>query len=240
MKARLILLSAIFFICLALKKGYKELNLNAFKITVPDSWKYKKLRGEDSFIGKIIGPKTELFFDYSNSGYANALISTEEQYIESEEWIKTCVFCEVGVIYTASADVKNVRDSEMKKKGITDTTLVKVEAFPNYEKKILSPTTQQKQKFPRADFIAELTYKDSTITIPIEIPLVIKNHIIEVDTTDGYIIKTIYPKTFGKGLTGIYIQKLSSHFNFQMNGHDLPKLQQEQALAAFKTIKFKE
>lgn len=239
MKAPLFIVICFLFICFGFNNGYKELDLNEFKITVPIHWKYKKLQGGDSFIGEITGPKTKLFFDCSSRGYANDLMSTQEQYVMSEEWIKLCLFCKAGVTYTASWDVKKVRESIMKEKGITDTNLVKVEAFPNYEMKILSPTLQQKQKFPKADFIAKLTSKDSVITIPIEIPSEIKSHNIKIDTTNQYIIKTIYPKTFGRGMTGIYIKKLNSSFNFQMNGNNLPRQQQEQALAAFKTIKFR-
>jgi hypothetical protein len=60
------------------------------------------------------------------------------------------------------------------------------------------------------------------------------------DTSDKFIIKTLWPKITGKGMTGIYIQSRKSTFNFQMNGKNLSKKDQELALQVFKTIKFKD
>ena len=63
---------------------------------------------------------------------------------------------------------------------------------------------------------------------------------VKIDSSGEYIIKTIWPKIDGKGKTGIYMQSRKSSLNFQMNGEDLSKEQQEMALAAFKTIKIKQ
>lgn len=66
-----------------------------------------------------------------------------------------------------------------------------------------------------------------------------KRHVIKIDTTNKYIIKTIRPKIAGKGMTGIYIHSRSSTFNFQMNGKYLSPQNEQLALKAFKTIIFK-
>jgi hypothetical protein len=146
------------------------------------------------------------------------------------------------VTYTANFNVANEKAAQMKAFGTTDSALVSVEADPSYEMKtnVHRPTANQRIMFPKADFIADLTYKDSTIHVPIEIPSSIKNHNIQIDTTEKYVIKTIYPKKSSKGMTGIYVQSRSSAFNFNMSGYNLSAQDQQSALQAFKTITFKQ
>lgn len=239
-KPFLILLFPIIVGCLSMI-DWKQLDLGAFKISIPTDWKYIKQQGEDSFIGEIKGRKCSLSFDYSDHGYANSLIPTEQQYLQSNEWNRG-YFYKPGITYTADFNVKNERAAQMKKLGTTDSTLVHVEADPSYQTKIKIhlPTSVQKIKYPKADYIADLTFKGSTINVPIEIPPAIKYHNIRVDTTEKYIIKTIWPKMPSKGLTGIYIKSRSSGLNFKLSGVNLPQHEQDLALQAFKTIKFKD
>jgi len=232
----------LFIGCVFMADEWKELDLGAFKISVPQNWKYEDPgEQEDSFIGQITGSHVVLSFDCSNMGYANHLIPTEQEYLKKNEWDRGGAFYKVGVTYTADFNVKNERAAQMKKLGTTDSTLVHVEADPSYQTKtnIHLPSTSQKSKYPKADYIADMTYKDSTIYISIEIPVGIKMHHIQVDTTENYIIKTVWPKVPGKGMTGIYIKSRSSSSNFQMNGSNLSAENQKLALIAFKTIKLK-
>jgi hypothetical protein len=222
---------------------WKEIDLNAFKISVPKNWKYKKDQGEDSFIGKfIISKNTELSFDFSNQGYANSLLPTEKEYLNKEDWKRECYFCKPGITYTANFNVKNERAAQMKKLGTTDSTLVKVEADPDYQtkKEVNKPTESERVKFPKADYIAHLTYKDTTIYVPIKIPTAIKAHNIRIDSTDKYIIKTIWPKTPTKGVTGIYFKSRNSKLTFNLAGGGLSAADQKLALKAFKTIRIAE
>ena len=229
-----------FVSCISYEGNLKELDLKAFKISIPKNWRYNKLQGEDSFIGEIATGKAKLYFDCSNHGYANNLIPTEVSYIKSEEWMDArCYFCKVDVTYTGKWDVEKVKAQQMKEKGITDSSLVKVEAFIEPKKKVYKPNSTQKSKYPNADYIAELTYKDSTIVVPIKLPKEISAHHILVDSTEKYIIKTIYPKIVSKGITGIYIKGKNSNFTFNMVGNYLSAEDQKAALNAFKTIKFK-
>jgi len=221
----------------------KELNLNSFKITIPKSWIYLKEQGDDSFVGGIkISGRDGLSFDCSNNGYANDLIPTEQSYLTKGTWkMGRSFFYKVGVTYTANFNVHNERLRQMKEKGITDSSLVNVEADPSYEtvEKLYRPTAEQKLKFPKADYIADLTYRKSTIIVPIEIPAETKAHYIKIDSTEKYVTKTIWPKVAGKGMTGVYIHSRNSRFNFQMSGNNLSITDQALALQAFKTIKFK-
>jgi hypothetical protein len=63
-------------------------------------------------------------------------------------------------------------------------------------------------------------------------------HNITTDTNGHYIVKTIWPKVTGKGMTGVFIQGRSSSFDFQMNGINLSAEDEQSALMAFKTITF--
>jgi len=237
-----ILLIPAIAICLSFTDDWKQLDLGSFKISIPKEWNYEKEQGEDSFIGKFTGPKYPLEFDCSSMGYANPLISTEQEYLAGDEWKGQSFFYKVGVIYTASFNVKNARMEEMKKEGITDSTLLKmkVDTIPDYKiKQIHKPTAEQAKKYPKDDYIADLTYRDSTIYVPIEIPVPTKESNIRIDTTDKYIIKTIWPKVTGEGITGVYIKSRTSSFNFNLVGGGLTAKEQKQALQAFKTITFK-
>ena len=224
--------------CLAMNQVWKALDLGAFKISIPNEWNYKQVQGDDSFIGEINGPNVAIQFDFSNAGYANSLISTEQEYLDKKEWEPSGYFYKVGVTYTADFDVKKVKAMKMKELGTTDSTLVHVEADPSYKTKtsVHRPTQVQKIKFPKADYIADLIFEDSTIHVPIEIPKKIKYHNILIDTTEKYIIKTIWPKESGKGVTGIYFKGRSSHLTFNMLGVNLSKQDEDLALRAFKTI----
>lgn len=214
----------------------KKLDLKVFSLRIPANWRYIPQSGEDSFIGQFKLPSGAMNFDYSSKGYAGHLLATEDEYLKSEEWLAPCLFCKPGVTYTASFDVHKVKLKQMQEKGITDSSLIKVEAFPEPTKKIHKATDADRRTYPKADYIAYLTYKDSTILSPVTIPLAIKTHNIHIDSTDTYIIKTIHPKAAGRGLTGVYIQSRTSGLNFQMSGLNLSAADQLNALKAFKTI----
>lgn len=195
---------------------WQNLDLNVFKISIPKSWNYQKQQWVDSFVGNIIGPNVSFSFDFSEMGYGNGLVQTEQEFLKSEKWRRECYFCKSGITYVNN----QIPDREA-------------------QKSIHIPTAKQKAKYPKADYIADLTYKDSTIYIPIELPAEIKNVYIHTDSAGKYIIKTIWPKIPAKGMTGIYIKSKSSTLNFQMSANNLSKQDQDLALQAFKTIVIK-
>jgi hypothetical protein len=140
-----------------------KIDTGSFQIEVPSDWAYKKEKGMDSFVGKIVGDSLELSFDYSEGGYANPLFSTEKDYLEEnkEDWMPIDEpYYKVGVVYT-SGSVQAERENLMKEKGITDTNLVKVEPFQ-------IPIVQiRKEKIDtlKSDYFVTLTYKDTSVTI---------------------------------------------------------------------------
>ncbi len=219
----------------------QTLDLKYFSIEVPKKWRYIRQQGIDSFVGEIRGPKVKLSFDCSNMGYANNLIQTPEEYIERQVSISySFLFNKPDVHYTLGKNVKNVKMEEMKKLNTTDSSLVKVEPFIRPSTKIYLPTKRDLGKFKDADYLIDLTYKDSTITVGVTLPNDIRKHNIKIDTIGQYVIKTIWPKKTGEGITGVYYRKINSRFDLQINGKNLGEQQQGEALRAFKTIQIRE
>jgi hypothetical protein len=194
------------------QKSWRELNVGPFRISVPQNWKYEDPgEQEDSFVGQITGPQVVLSFDCSNMGYANHLIQTEQEYLNSKDWMYVPSY-----LYEVGANKNSF-----------------------IVKKIIKPDSKQKMAYPKADYIATINYKGYPVLLPIKLPEEIKSYFTKTDTVGKYIIKTIWPKKPEKGMTGIYVHSSLSAFNFQMNGKNLSADNQESALKAFKTIKFK-
>lgn len=221
--------------------GHRRLNVTHFTISVPRGWSYQIRKGAHSFVGMIITKRSYLSFDYSTDGYANHLTPTPQEYLKSKEWLRDCPLYKTGVTYTAPYNVKNETARQMKARGIKDPNQVKVEADPCMvaKKNTHLPTPQQHARYPTADYIADLVYQGQTTYVPIQLPDMIKSENIRVDTTDKYVIKTVWPKTAGKGITGIYIKSRKSRLNFNLESSHLSAREEEQALQAFKTIVLK-
>ncbi|MEP6611588.1 MAG: hypothetical protein ABJA76_06875 [Mucilaginibacter sp.] len=209
----------------------KQLDLSAFKISVPKSWTFDNPgEQEDSFIGRILGPGVMLSFDCSSHGYANSLIESEKQYLNLIRY-QLIIHPESRPDTGAESNNKltdDIANGKTKQSQGIDTTV-------QIDKIDLSRMSQ----FPKADYIARLKISEKINYVPITIPALIKSHHILIDTNGDYITKTIWPKVPGKGMTGVYIHSRTSAFNFQMNANNLSLANQEQALSAFKTIKFK-
>ena len=63
-----------------------------------------------------------------------------------------------------------------------------------------------------------------------------KLHHFAIDTSEKFISKTVWPKTPGKGTTGIYIRSRVSSLSFNLDGSNLSQKEQDEALGAFKTL----
>ena len=229
------------FVLVASSSGdIQTLDLKYFSIEVPKNWKYIKQQGIDSFVGEIRGPGVKLSFDCSSMGYASDLIQAPEEYIKRQILISySFLFNKPDVIYTRKENVENVRNEEMKKLTTTDTSLVKVRPYIRPASKIYLPTKNDLERFKDADYLVDLTYNDSTITVGVALPADIRKHNITIDTVGQFIVKTIWPKKAGKGMTGVYYKKINSDFDLQINGQDLGEQQQRDVLKAFKTIQIK-
>jgi len=232
MKIKAIILLLIFFVgCTALNSDEKKVIYTwGFDIEVPASWKYKKLRGNDSFVGRIKSSGVDLYFDWSEMGYANPLVPTMTEYINEEwEWMPTPPYLKEGIFYT-TGDVIGERDNIMKKRGVTDTSLVKVERHQIPKRETLIENGKYK---------VILTYKDTSQIVHVAIPENVSKHDFQVDTLGEYYRKIIRPKNGVEGMTGVYFQDLNSDFNFNLVGENLSIENQQKAIEAFKSIKIK-
>ena len=234
MKIKVIILILFFLV------GCKEPNPNekkiidtdGFEIEVPANWRYKKEKGIDSFAGRIKNKEVDLSFDWSEMGYANHLIADEKEYLIERKWEwmpMNLPYAREGVNYT-SGDVQSEKEKIMKEKGISDTSIVKVEKIQIPKEEIL---------FEENKYKAILTYKDTIVKVDIEMPEEIKEYQIQIDTIGNYRRKLIRPKNEKKGITGVYFKDLRSNFNFNLFGRNLSLENQEKAIQAFKTIKIK-
>jgi hypothetical protein len=230
-----------FLIVIVLGSCTKTLKLDCFTMDVPLGWSYEPGNGTDSFMGNITTSSGSISFNYSREGFASSLTQTEEQFVaDQKNWAQSaCYFCKPGVTYVPKDSVEAKRTQLISKPG-NYPAVFKVEANIEYTKNIHKPDNQWKRYYPGADYIAELKYSDSTIYVPIQIPGDIKDQNIKIDTTDKYIIKTVWPKVTENGTTGVYIKSRTSALNFNMQGSGLSEDEQNKALKAFKTIKLKQ
>lgn len=211
----------------------KIIDAGGFEIEVPANWKYKKERGIDSFVGRIKSKGVDLSFDWSEMGYANHLLPDKIEFVYERkwEWIPMGIpYGEIGVTYTSADNIEAERNRIMKEKGITDTSLVRVEKIQIPKEEII---------FEDGKYKAILTYKDTSVQVVIETPEEVTKHVFQIDTIGTYRRKIIRPKNSVDGMTGVYFRDMQSDFNFNLVGENLSLENQELAVNAFKTIKIK-
>jgi hypothetical protein len=232
------LLIGLLLLAYAIDSDWKLMDLGRFSLEVPDNWEYKPAAGIDSFVGSIIGPNVDLEFDCSRSGYVNPLIETPEEYAASASRHFSIVFMKPGVVYT-SGDVAAQKKLQEKSVRKRDRAKVRVEAAIVPEKKIYKPSAEDLKKYKDADFMVELRHKDSVVVMPITLSPEHKKHHISVDTVQNVLVKLIWPKTPGDGMTGVYMRQIGGRSDLNIVGNNLNLIDQEIALKAFRTIKLK-
>lgn len=245
-KSHIFILIAILTILIISYSGRKSdeirvIDTGTFTIEVPGNWIYKKSRNYcyRSIIGRIVTRgldfRVRLHFDYSESGVSYRLIPTLDEYLYQHYylWKPLRAFHEPGVIYT-SGSVDATKINIMKERGLPDTTGIRVEPIPRPEFIIKKKDSTE----PYDGFYGVLTFRDSSITVDIDIPEKIKNHKFEIDTVNNYHRKIVYPKTENGYQTGVYFRDLNSSFTFSLVGENLSYENQKRAVKAFKTIRF--
>lgn len=237
----LLFIACVLFSLSCNSSGTKTIDLDFFQISVPKSWKFKSIKTIDSFAGELIGPEIVLGFDYSEQGLASTLYPTEKQYLDyvwlimhhSPEDARGLIPVPDGQrpLDIASAERMEMQKRYLNKASATtskDTLVTFIKSYYNTNR-----------KSPEVDYWAIVKYNGRVDTIPVNIPSEIKQENFKIDTIGKYIIKTIWPKVGGKGLTGVGIYKIDSDFTFNLGGNNLSAKNQQLALKAFKTIKFK-
>jgi len=207
MKFRLLFFLYAFLLFSCSGNKYKVLDLEKFSISIPENWQYIKQHDDFSFVGEISTGKTSLLFDYSDIGNTSFGPETEKEYLDSKKWLNDCQYCD-----------KKIADSVQ----IANIHPVKDE---------------EKLKFSKAQYIAQVKYKGDVINVPITIPNKINAVDCSIDTNANYIVKMVWPKEGNDGETGLYIKSLKSPLSFSLEGRGLPTQDQKEALKAFKTLK---
>ena len=198
-----------------------------FKIEIPYNWEIKYGHGTDSFVGGIYGPRISLAFDSSDLGFSNSLIPSLYEYVYQGYWERGIPYGEKGVIYTSKSNISDVKAEEMKKRGIIDSTLVRVEELQRPVQTILKENR---------NYSALLTYKDTSIIVPIEIPFEIRIHDVKVDTINNCYRKIVRPKLGRFGMTGIYLRDLESGYTLNFYDYYISTENQERLMEVFETI----
>ncbi|WNJ20279.1 hypothetical protein [Pontibacter sp. G13] len=212
MKPLILSILSLLFTCSTPQSGDKKrIDTGAFSIEVPANWHYKKQSGIDSFVGIIETEHSELHFDVSSMGYANPLVQSEAEYIESGQWKWT------PLLLAKRSEWAAATQSKLEEIQIPEDEIQRIDGR----------------------WIATLLHRDTTKTIEIEIPAEILNYTCSIDTVDGYYRKIVQPKVGIKGTTGIYIQALNDSYNFNLWGKDLNPQEQAQAIEAFEGIQIR-
>ena len=123
--------------------------------------------------------------------------------------------------------------------AIRELKWIHLVAQPNINSGEEIKTPMQKAVGERnGNIYAVLTYEDTVIWHQLSLPKELSLHNISIDTIGQYSRRIITPKPSGLGITGVYIEDLESSFNFQMNGKNLTVAEQDNAIMAYKSIKF--
>jgi len=234
--------SVLILLLLQTDTPFKSLDLGPFSVSIPKEWKYKKLRGIDSYVGRFeCGNGTHLDFDYSTNGYASSLIASEEEFIDYylQYGQDDTAFCEPGIVYTNKEHIEQTIQRLEKERPAGDTTPIVVREWPNPTKKLIKPTDSLQKLYPEADYIAILTYQNRSVRIPLLVPQQTKDHHIKVASQQPVYKKIIIPKD-RKGMTGLCIVDSTKGFNFSLYGMNLSNQDQQDALKVFASIRFKD
>jgi len=207
-----------------------------FKMKVPSSWSIEKASMVSAFTGNFIGDGIRIFFHCINNQIA--FPETELEYLKSERWsFSSPIPCNLGVTYTDKKNIRKTINEQKKSRPRAEWKNIVVKKFPKYSVQTDTVNAAYKQKFPNADYIGKIMYKHDTVIVPIEIPMLTKQHNFKIDTTENFIIKTVWPKNIGDGTTGIYYvytgPQAFCRCNLTLRGYNLNKMQQQLALRIY-------
>src|SRR6478609_4609118 len=176
------------------KAGWHRITFSEFSVITPNHVQYLPQKGQDSFVGDLIGDAVSLTFDYG--AYSNALIPTPAEYIKSNEWlsyVRSDVFVEM-----------RTKDSTFEYPNENEFSIVSVKADSADEWK----------------YYATLKFRDSILTQSFTYPREYQIYEFETDTIDNKYIKIVYPMVTHKGQMGVYIENLQK----KEGGGNYPKL----------------
>lgn len=242
MKARgALLVLALLLVFSCNLSGWKKADLGDFEISVPEAWQFRPIKAIDSFVGEFTARKVDLVFEYSEQGFAPNPLPTEKEYLDAL-WLNLWCFPEEhGQLFSVEQAEDQWKPAPVAKKAALDKYRHDSLATGKIEKSVVifKATRPLKKGKPLPDYFAIVKYRHIVDTVTIRIPAEIKASNFRTDTNGKFVTKTFWPKKPGKGITGVFIHRSDTDLTFSMEAKDLSAANQQLALKAFKTIKFK-
>lgn len=203
-------LTFILLLFLPQNDAAKLLDLEKFSIELPKGWGYSPQQGDDSFVGAFHTEHTYLSFDYSEDGYSNSFVETEQEFLQGEY------------------------DSAIRNQLLLDNGF-ELNTYP-FERKIVKEFN--KDDYPNADYLGIWSYPQKTICFPIKVPADIRRHNVHQKVLDYFYVKFVSPKQHGNGYFGIYFKDLNSNFTFSMSTHNYQSKDLQEMISLFRSIEF--
>ncbi|MFA6249519.1 MAG: hypothetical protein WC615_21450 [Mucilaginibacter sp.] len=215
----LIFLIACAFGCSNTKPGWKTIDMGEYLIDVPDDFNLKIEKGIDSQPGVLKGNNLDLYYDYGP--YGDTLVMTKQEFLIKGFW----------------KDEAIIRFLSYKQHPDVDWFTTKVIS--------LRPCVKGDSSFAAGcDLIASCIYKKDKFDLPVYIPQEIKNHVVKIDTIDGYYHRLVFPRKSFKGITGVYMRKAKVdnspgilHNSIVIRSRRLNDKQQALAIAIIATLR---
>jgi hypothetical protein len=164
------------------KTGWHKISFSEFSIVTPSHVRYLPQKGQDSFVGDLIGDSISMTFDYG--AYSNPLVPTPEEYIKSERWLG----------YVIQELFFNMR--------MKDTT-VNYPSENEFTTIAITPDSSDEWTYH-----VKLKFRDSILNQTFIYPREFQKYEFETDTIENKYIKIVYPMVSQKGLMGVYIEDL--------------------------------
>jgi hypothetical protein len=178
----IVLLIICVFGCGKARPGWKTIDMGEYLIDAPEDFNLKYEKGIDSQPGFLKGKDFALFYDYGP--YGDTLVMTKQEFLRKGFW----------------KDEAIMRFLNYKLRTHVDWVKTKVESF--------RPCTNSDSSFAGGcDLMASCIYLKYRFILPVYIPQEIKNHVVKIDTLDGYYRRLVSPRQGVKGIVGVYMRK---------------------------------
>jgi len=168
--------------CSKTKPGWKTIDMGEYLIDAPNEFNLKIEKGIDSQPGILKGGDFDLYYDYGP--YGDTLVMTKQEFLRKGFW----------------KDEAISRFLSYKVHPNVDWVKTQVIAFRACVKRDSSFAGG-------CDLIASCIYKGDKFYLPVYIPQEIKDHVVKIDTVQGYYHRVVYPKKGFSGTTGVYMRK---------------------------------
>jgi hypothetical protein len=215
----LAMLVVCIFGCNKIKPGWKTIDMGEYLIDVPDDFNLKFEKGIDSQPGFLNGKDFALFYDYGP--YGDTLVMTRQEFLRKGFW----------------KDESIMRFLNYELRTRVNWAETKVIA--------MRPCTKSDSSFAGGcDLITSCIYKKDQFELPVYIPKEVKNHVVTIDTLQGYYHRSVHPRKGFKGMTGVYMRKAKVdqspgllHNSMVIGIHDLSEKQQALAMEIIATLR---